>query len=85
MDVEFSGSTIAYLKARSTCLSERDKNIAVLMDEVKTDQSVEYIGGNFVGKTENGITKGLLGIMIASLAGGFHDMVAMLDLNGQYV
>ena len=80
VDLEFSGSTIAYLKARMTCLSERDKNISVLMDEVKSDQSVEYIGGGFSGRTENGVTKGLLGIMIASLAGGYHDMVAMLPV-----
>ena len=80
IDMEFSESTIAYLTARFARLNEREKNIAIVMDEVKTDQHVEYVGGNFPGSCDDGITKGLFSVMINSLGGKYCDMVAMIPV-----
>ena len=79
-DMSFSNSMIAYLKARFSVLNDRDKNVIVLMDEVKTNQAVEYVGGNFPGKNEDGVTKGLLSVMLSSLAGKYRDNVAMIPV-----
>ncbi len=79
-DMSFSDSMIAYLKAKMSVLSERDKNVLVILDEVKTNQGIQYVGGNFFGKTEEGVTKGLLSIMVSSLAGKYRDNVAMVPV-----
>ena len=79
-DMDFSESTVAYLKARLSQLNEREKNVSILLDEVKTDQNVAFSGGRFFGFADEGITKGLLGVMLASLGGKYHDMVAMIPV-----
>ena len=56
---------------------EREKNISVVMDEVHTNQSVEYVGGKFFGNENNEITKKLFSVMVKSLGGRYKDMVAM--------
>ena len=80
MDLDFSEPTIAYLKARLSKLSAREKYVSVLMDEVKTDQSVEYVCGRIIGETEEVVTKGLLEVMVSSLGGKYHDIVAMMPV-----
>ena len=47
VDLDFFESTVAYLKARLTRLNERERNIAILMDEVKNNQSVEYVSNEY--------------------------------------
>ena len=60
VDLEFSESTVSYLKARFSRLNERERVISILLDEVKTDQTVDYTGGNILGEFEGVVTKGLL-------------------------
>ena len=80
VDLDFSDTTIAYLKARFSRLSDRDKVVALLLDEVKTNQGIEYIRGAFFRSTKDGVTKGLLGVMISSLGGRYRDMIAMIPV-----
>ena len=80
VDLEFSERTVSYLKARFSRLNEREHHVSVVIDEVKTDQSVDYTGGNFAGEGADGITKGLLAIMINSLGGKYNDIVAMVPV-----
>ena len=78
VDYEFTDSTIAYLKARIAKLSDREKNTALVLDEVHTDQKVNFIGGSFDGLNEDGFTKTLLSVMVKSLCGKYRDMIAMI-------
>ena len=41
------------------------------MDEVKTNQRVEYVAGNFPGVNDGEITKGLFSVMLKSLGGKY--------------
>ena len=78
VDYEFTESTIAYLKARIGELSDFEKKTSLVLDEVYTDQKVNFIGGNFDGLNEDGFTKTLLSVMLRSLCGKYRDMIAMI-------
>ena len=66
VDLDFSPSTVSYLKARVARLNEREKVVSIILDEVKTDQQVDYTGGNIIGEVDGVVTKGLLAVMIKS-------------------
>ena len=50
------------------------------MDEVKTNQRVEYVAGKFPGVDDGEITKGLFSVMLTSLGGKYCDMIAMVPV-----
>jgi hypothetical protein len=79
-DVEFSASTVSYLTARFSRLNERERVINIILDEVKTDQSVDYVGGKIFGEFEGVVTKGFLAVMIKSLGGKYRDVVTMVPV-----
>ena len=82
VDLEISESTIAYLKARFTKLSEKDKTVAMLLDEVSSDKKVEYSNGKAFGAENDGdITKSLLCIMLSSIAGRYLDIICMSPIS----
>ncbi|QQP35774.1 Putative LOC101234561 [Caligus rogercresseyi] len=55
-----SEGTKAYLKARARKLDEREKIVALLVDEVATAKRVEYSNGAFFGYEEMEPTKTVL-------------------------
>ena len=77
VDLSFSPTTVAYLKARYQKLSERERITALVIDEVYSAKRVEYTGGNFYGNENDKVTKTLLCIMIRSLGAKYNDMIAM--------
>ena len=58
-----SEATIQYLKARIATLSEREKVVNLIIDEVYSSQRIEYSGGNFYGYENQNVTKTLLCFM----------------------
>ena len=62
-------STKQYLKTRIISLSEKDKTVNMILDEVYTTHRVEYSSGKFYGYENQTVTKTLLGFMIKSVAG----------------
>ena len=82
VETGLTNSTIEYLKARLKSLSEWDKIIALLMDEVYCIRRTEYVAGKLHGNSEdNTCAKTLLCYMIASVAGTYRDMVAMIPIS----
>ena len=62
--LELSDSSLAYLKARYDKLGEKDRLVSILMDEVNSHQTVEYVNGKFY-RLENGqLTKTPLCVMV---------------------
>ena len=47
--LELSDSSLAYLKERYDKLGEKDRLVSILMDEVDSHQTVEYVNGKFYG------------------------------------
>ncbi len=73
-----SSSTVTYLKARSEKLSERERLVVLLIDEIYSAQRVEYAGGKIFGLDAEGRTsKTLLSFMIKAAAGQYCDVVAL--------
>ena len=62
-------------------LNERQKTVNLILDEVYNSKRVEYSGGKFYGYENQQVTKTLLGFMIKSVAGKFHDMVALVPIS----
>ena len=58
--LSLNDSTIAYLTARYVKLQDLEKLMSVLMDEVYSYQSVQYVNGKFYGDEDGQITKTLL-------------------------
>jgi hypothetical protein len=74
-------STLEYLKLRIQKLSERERTVALIFDEVYCSKRVEYQNGQIFGKEKEGATSTLLCFMIKSLAGNYRDVVTMIPLS----
>lgn len=72
-----SSGTITYLKARFQRLEDREKIVAIAMDEVFCAKRLEYSGGVVYGMEDGNVTKTLLTTMIYSIAGKYHDVVSL--------
>eukprot|EP00096_Caligus_rogercresseyi_P012155 TRINITY_DN500_c0_g2_i14.p1 TRINITY_DN500_c0_g2~~TRINITY_DN500_c0_g2_i14.p1 ORF type:complete len:195 (-),score=12.92 TRINITY_DN500_c0_g2_i14:280-864(-) len=66
-----------YLKARARKLDEREKIVALLVDEVATAKRVEYSNGAFFGYEEMEPTKTVLAFLITSICGKYKDIVGL--------
>ena len=81
MEGDIPETTKQYLKTRIVSLNERQKIVNLILDEVYSSRRVEYSGGKFYGYENQQVTKTLLGVMIKSVAGRFHDMVALVPIS----
>ena len=72
--------TKKYFKMRSAKLNEREKCVVLIMDEMHTNQRIEYTNGKFFGLEEGKIVKTMLGFMVSSLGGPYSDMVALCQM-----
>ena len=73
-------SAVAYLTARFKKLAAKDRIVSALLDEVYSDQKVQYEGGKFFGAEGGEITKTMLCIMLKSICGKYRDVVAMVPI-----
>ena len=77
--LSLNDSTIAYLTARYSKLQELEKLVSVLMDEVYSHQSVQYVNGKIMGQEMDRLQK-LLCVMLKAIAGKYSDIVAMVPI-----
>ena len=68
----------AYLRARISRLEAKDLLISVLIDEIYSSKQVQYVNGSFYGNEDENVSKTVLSIMIASIAGKYRDVIAMI-------
>ena len=65
-----------YLTRRTSHLTERDKIVLLIIDEVYTAQRMEYQNGQLIGLTEDGNkAKTVLAFMVQSIFSKFKDVV----------
>jgi len=76
-----TNETKKYLNMRSAKLNEREKCVVLIMDEIHTNQKIEYTNGTFFGLEEGKIVKTMLGFMISSVGGPYSDMVALCQMS----
>ena len=70
-----------YLTARIANLSEREKNVNLILDEVYSSKRVEYSNGTFFGYENGTVTKTLLGFMLKSVGGKYMDIVCLFPID----
>ena len=76
--MELGSSTKAYLHARISKLEAKDLMISVLIDEIYSSKQVQYVNGLFYGNEDENVSKTVLSIMIACIAGKYRDVIAMI-------
>ena len=81
--VEQSSIDHHYLQNRISCLTETEKIMVLMIDEVYTTQRIEYRNGKFIGLTEDGKpAKTGLTFMISSIASKFKDVIQLVPVDG---
>ena len=71
-----------YLKQRITNLTNKERIVALMIDEVYTAQRVEYSNGAFIGLTEDGSpAKTVLVFMVQSACAKYKDVVCLVPIN----
>ena len=70
-----------YLKMRTKSLSDKEKMVTLMIDEVYIAERVEYSNGSFLGLTENGTpAKTVLGFMIQSICCKYKNIVCLVPI-----
>ena len=73
-------STVLYLEKRIQALSQRERMVSIIIDEVYCARQVEYSNGRFFGHENGEPTKTLLCFMLKGVASKYSDIVAMIPL-----
>ncbi len=76
-----TSSVLSYLKLRIEALTEEEKLVSLLIDEIHSAQRVEYAGGQLYGKEGDKATKTVLSFMVKSIAGKYSDIVALFPVS----
>ncbi len=74
-----SESTLSYLKARFLKLTEKEKYVVLMLDEIYCAERAEYAGGTFYGGGTEAC-KTMLSFMVKSVAGKYSDIVALFPI-----
>lgn len=80
MDTGLTAATIQYLKTRIRDLTDCEKLVSLMLDEVSSAKRIEYQNGKFCGLQSSGATKTLLCFMIKSVARQYRDIVCLVPL-----
>ena len=81
VDFELTESTLSYLEAKILKLTEKDKIVNLILDEVYVSKQVSFQNGRFYGNENGEITKTLLCIMIQSVAGKYNDVIVLKPIS----
>ena len=70
-------NTLKYIAARTKNLTDREKVLVLMIDEIHSAKRIEYVGGKVQGLKGEEVAKTVLCLMIKSIAGKFRDVVSL--------
>lgn len=81
---EFTANTQKYLKIKCEKLSEQEKYVILILDEIYVFQNVDYQNGKFTGlvTSSNEVATTVLCFMVKSISAQYCDVIAMIPLRG---
>ena len=77
MDTGLTGNTHSFMVARIKQISERQRHVVLLIDEIYTAQRVEYQLGKLYGCESQQTTTTFLCFVVSSVAGDYRDVVCL--------
>jgi len=81
LNVDVKKVDVAYLKQRTSSMTEGKRTVMLLIDEVYTAQRVEYCNGSYIGLMEDGRpTKTVLAFMVQSVCKICRDVVCLIPV-----
>ncbi len=78
-DTGISQASIGYLSARISKLSERERYVVLMLDEIYCAERAEYASGRFFGSSGE-MCKTVLCFMVKSIGGNYSDVVALFPV-----
>ena len=77
MNTRQTGNTHSFVVVRIKQISERERHVVLLIDEIYTAQRVEFQTGKLYGYESKQTTKTLLCFMVSSVARNYRDVVCL--------
>jgi len=77
VETGFDEKSIAYIKTRTKSLTDKEKNIILIGDEIHTAKRAEYFQGKLYGQEDGKTTKSMMCWMVKSICSPFCDVICL--------